>query len=1126
MLSSNMSSVPATSVALRHSLNSSTHLLRSSGSLLRRLRSNQHVRNFRLDMWSSYLDPTFQKEFHRRFGWVSRQKHVVALNRKLSWDRHPPPNVENGSKGFMCSAWRGEDSRGAGRWIKVDGWNAMDEFVQQSKDDMAKGAKIMNHGAIYEIIRAKRRFFGNGWVSINTAPNDPLTESAIRNDPWPQDFLETTTYGQEGFRRRFHQQKAMESEDEIDPITNRRIPKISDVIKEKELVGGIPSKSFQAHHSQPQDFEPPASTTNSASSDPSIEFYSLRDRLRNFLNFEEPSENRASVQDGLTCYDEKVDYKSGRFYDCAGVAIDHSDHAQLGLRDYDNKISYGKAYSRPDFNIAKNTHRDKAPGYDAENSSGGFDEKSKIKTQTDSVVQAIEDYESRPAGQPPHVETSDKACESLDPVQKAIREYEKTEQFKQSQKEKKEGDLIRAIQNYEKNFRSSTTNSTSGNPDIEKLNPVLRAMEEYEAVSEETNTTHDGSGGPLDPVLKAIREYRNTIRQEPAENGEPVKVQGEQHSVDKLLQAFESSGVYAGRSVDALSSQQQDKCPVQDGLQAYDEKVNNYRTPFHGQKPIHILTFPSKSPSDKRFKSIADDTTEDLDLLRASDVRAGSGIIKGSAKGTEAQKAAKRKELQHDFDTFYKATESPPKKKPGLEDSRKPVDDLRTEHSELLNHAAHARGRINAKLAEVEAGWPEKSTKHRAKMTGNFVRDFPEEFEGSWTTSPDSESLVSNSKVGQEGNTNQTIIATAPKEPLSRHPRTPRLETSLNRTKSRTAEKKVDDVLQAEGDISPMIQFSVFPESKQGLDKLESLSKGISEEDIKARAVNALEANQVQDIGSTLKSDEDTNLVREVQSKYEDRYDAIDIAPCQAPVSQPKRWSEITASSTEKLEETPEPTLYKILAYDPTMQSVSTASTTSMVSDTTDPLSPADALLRLSNPSKFFPHFAGLQAQGYEIVAGSGDVLVFRKVRAGSAIPSLEEKTLSESMTAAEAAAEERKRLTNPIDGTQASPVAATTGDFASPTGFVNHDLPRGSETPFESGINVRREEPVFSGRRNWEDSDAAGRRGKKKGRKGTGRGRKVLVGAVGVAGVSYAVGVISEFFRMGGMDGKGPQGF
>lgn len=315
-------------------------------------------------------------------------------------------------------------------------------------------------------------------------------------------------------------------------------------------------------------------------------------------------------------------------------------------------------------------------------------------------------------------------------------------------------------------------------------------------------------------------------------------------------------------------------------------------------------------------------------------------------------------------------------------------------------------------------------------------------------------------------------------------------------------------MLQGEGDLSPSVKFVLAPDSRQKM------------EEFKSRRYDSQAFN--------LKEKKDIDLARELRSIYEDAYGVIDTKHRQvsqqdnpgSAILQPERTSKSSKPSSgqtlDPIVNTPEPTLYKILAYDPTMQSVSTAETTSIVPDSSGSLTPAEVLLRLSNPSKFFPHFQALQSQGYEIVAGSGDVLVFRKVRSGAPVLKRDE-TPAEAHE--KAAKQERKRVTNPIDGMQSTPIAAT-GDFASPTGFVNHDLPRGSETPFKSNIDVRREEPIFSGRRNWEDESEGEHPNAK------GRGKKILVGAAWVAACSYAVGVVSEFFRTGGMDGKGPQGF
>jgi hypothetical protein len=206
------------------------------------------------------------------------------------------------------------------------------------------------------------------------------------------------------------------------------------------------------------------------------------------------------------------------------------------------------------------------------------------------------------------------------------------------------------------------------------------------------------------------------------------------------------------------------------------------------------------------------------------------------------------------------------------------------------------------------------------------------------------------------------------------------------------------------------------------------------------------------------------------------------------------------------------PALYKILVYDPTMQCIETAETTSVVPDTAAPLTPAEVLLRISNPAKFFPHFAPLQAQGFEIVSGSGDVLIFRKVR----------EAVAAAAAAAAASPSTREAAVmpiNPIDMTgerRADEYTVAAGRFASPTGFVNYDLPPRVER--RAAEEVRRE------------GEAAPVREEKEGKVGT-KGkrswpRRAAIGAASLAGGVYAVGVVSQYSRSAGVDGKGPKGF
>ncbi len=214
--------------------------------------------------------------------------------------------------------------------------------------------------------------------------------------------------------------------------------------------------------------------------------------------------------------------------------------------------------------------------------------------------------------------------------------------------------------------------------------------------------------------------------------------------------------------------------------------------------------------------------------------------------------------------------------------------------------------------------------------------------------------------------------------------------------------------------------------------------------------------------------------------------------------------------------------VYRILAYDPYTQKVTTAKTTSLKGSPNEkPLTLSEALSTLTNPAKFVPHFASLNKLGYEIISGGANILVFKQVRPErpSAI------SVDDSFTVPEATV----RHANPIDGT-----TTQTGNFASPTGFVNHDavLPPSElerqELPdlgqVTSGEKVRREEPVFSGssRTRWQDQYDPSPREKAKlksklrraaRRKRTLR-RMVWVG-VWTATCCYFVGLATEHLRV-----------
>lgn len=215
------------------------------------------------------------------------------------------------------------------------------------------------------------------------------------------------------------------------------------------------------------------------------------------------------------------------------------------------------------------------------------------------------------------------------------------------------------------------------------------------------------------------------------------------------------------------------------------------------------------------------------------------------------------------------------------------------------------------------------------------------------------------------------------------------------------------------------------------------------------------------------------------------------------------------------------PVSYRILAYDPSTQRVTAAKNTFLTSPASERrLTVAEALSGLANPAKFLPHFASLQNAGYEIVSGSSNLLIFKKTSS--------QKPLTTSTDGHAPEFKGRYSMhTNPIDGT-----TPQTGNFASPTGFVNYDSilptpdseegtcwPKYPRAPKPSD-RVRREEPVFSG--GWRDSQdervgkwAKFRSRQRRKRRWRTAKRMLWVGSC-VAGCCYAAGVASEVLRGG----------
>ncbi|KAK6811348.1 hypothetical protein RU639_012798 [Aspergillus parasiticus] len=169
---------------------------------------------------------------------------------------------------------------------------------------------------------------------------------------------------------------------------------------------------------------------------------------------------------------------------------------------------------------------------------------------------------------------------------------------------------------------------------------------------------------------------------------------------------------------------------------------------------------------------------------------------------------------------------------------------------------------------------------------------------------------------------------------------------------------------------------------------------------------------------------------------------------------------------------------YRVLAYDPSTLQITRAETSSSFHTTHEIIHPSEILPRLNNPSKFLPYFEEMQSDGYEIVSGGGDILVFRKALVEKAKSELGAYVRDEPLFSDEAS---RRSIT---------------ANTASPASGPGPDCPETVVPPPKS----------------------RSRAGKIL--------RRMLIGGFATAATCYALGVVSEYFRTGGQDGRGIDGF
>lgn len=218
-----------------------------------------------------------------------------------------------------------------------------------------------------------------------------------------------------------------------------------------------------------------------------------------------------------------------------------------------------------------------------------------------------------------------------------------------------------------------------------------------------------------------------------------------------------------------------------------------------------------------------------------------------------------------------------------------------------------------------------------------------------------------------------------------------------------------------------------------------------------------------------------------------------------------------------------EPPVYKVLAYDSGNDMFSTATTSSNFTSQESPISIQDALSQLYQPARFVPHFAELQKEGYQVIYGTKDLLLFKKRQ--EVKPSLVDHGLLKPFdTQAEpitSLVEPISSKVNPIDGTAAS----ATKDSGKPSyvspgspSYISPGCPD-HKTERKQNPRVYREERVFSGRKKGgrhrseltaEEIELL-RKLKGNGSGWASRLRWALGVGVGASAVAYGVGVAVE---------------
>jgi hypothetical protein len=502
--------------------------------------------------------------------------------------------------------------------------------------------------------------------------------------------------------------------------------------------------------------------------------------------------------------------------------------------------------------------------------------------------------------------------------------------------------------------------------------------------------------------------------------------------------------------------------------------------------------------------------SEDLDLLRASDIRALTKTSRQSKQDNEIKKQDKRHKLENNFAAHQRDDDGRSITFPYtiLESSKK--------LSESLNHLWHrVRAQQKAWLAEATESLDSKndSTSEEAPRSINQER----QASGSETKAASSVKRAVTRPIQTFTPSQEVLDAEQESWDRTFALRKARLEATKVEAEVEDKQKALADTIKAtyEDEYGPI---RINPLQIQGLAHIDRLAEAIKVSNTRAdrnavrtmiarceaalryakqtrmEALQKLKAIQSRlgalkpistppsrRMASDLQSNE---LVMEEKPAFQSFANVSDVEVDQASSTSAKASLSISAEASS----TTAPSLYKVLAYDSSTLQMNIAETTSSMSATgdaeTQPLHPTEVLSRLNNVAKFLPYFADMEKQGYEMVSGSGDVLVFKRIRA-------------------------------PMDSPEATtkPGHAIMEDL--PDKSTPADSVAESTAPNTDSSKIRRQEDVFSGSgQTWHQEDGgSGSSSNQSTEPGWFRkaAKRVFFASTLTAAIAYTLGVVAE---------------